>query len=79
MQQRLARRCHPKCSSSTLTLVEVGMSGTLLGNQAWAGYDGNNERLTFAVSMSASLISLQNAAQLPRGEVPQKLSSPVLD
>ena len=66
----------PKCSSSTITLVEAGMSDTLLGNQARAGYGGDNERLRSVVSLSASLVSLQNAAQLPRGEVPRKLSSP---
>ena len=78
MQQRHARRCRPKCSSSMITLVEVGMSDTLLGNQARVGYGGDNERLRSAVCCSASLVSLQNAAQLPRGEVPRKLSSPVL-
>ena len=54
------------------------MSGTLLGNQARSGYGGDNERLRFAVSLSASLLSLQNAAQLRRGEVLTKLSSPEL-
>ena len=47
----------PKCPSSTITLVEAGMSDTLLGNQARAGYGGDNERLT-----SASLVSLRNSA-----------------
>ncbi|CAM9678299.1 unnamed protein product, partial [Ascophyllum nodosum] len=32
--QRHARRCRSKCSNSTRTRVEAGMSGTLLGNQA---------------------------------------------
>ena len=54
------------------------MSGTLLRNQARSGYNGDNERLRFAVSLSASLLSPQNAAQLPRGEVLTKLSSPEL-
>ena len=45
MQQRHARCCRPKYSSSTITLVETGMSDTLLGNQARAGYGGDNERL----------------------------------
>ena len=75
MQQRHGRRCRSKRPSSTITLVEAGMSGTLLGNQARSGYVGDNERLRSAVSLSASLVSLQNAAQLPRGEVPRKLSS----
>ena len=52
------------------------MSGTLLGNQARSGYGGDNERLRFAVSLSSSRLSLQNAAQLPRGEVLTKDSSP---
>ena len=69
MQQRHARRCRSKCSSSTTTLVEARMPGTLLGNQARAGYGGDNERLWTAVFLSTSLLSLQNAAQLPRGEV----------
>ena len=56
------------------------MSGTLLGNQAPSGYGGDDERLRSAVSPSLppfypSCISLQNAAQLPRGEVLTKLSS----
>ena len=68
MQQRHGRRRRSKCSSSTITLVEAGMSGTL-GNQARSGYGGDNERLRSAVSLSGSLVSLQNAAQLPRGEV----------
>ena len=54
------------------------MSGTLLGNQARSGYGGDNERLRFAVSLSSSRLSLQNAAQLPRGEVLTKDSSPEL-
>ena len=78
MQQSHARRCHSKCSSSTITLVEAGMSDTLLGNQARAGCGGDNEGLRSAVSLSAYLVSLQNAAQLPRGEVLRKLSSPAL-
>ena len=78
MQQRHARRCRPVCSSPTITLVEVGMSGTLLDNQARAGYGGDNKRLRSAVSLSASLVSFQNAAQLPRGKVLRKLSSPAL-
>ena len=49
MQQRHARRCRPKWSSSTITLVEVGMSDALLGNQARAGYGSDNERLRSAV------------------------------
>ena len=62
MQQRHGRRSRSKCSSSTITLVEAGMSGTLLGNQARSGYGGDNERLRPAVYLSASLVSLQNAA-----------------
>ena len=54
------------------------MSGTLLGNQARSGYGGDNERLRFAGSLSSSRLSLQNAAQLPRGEVLTKDSSPEL-
>ena len=61
MQQRHARRCRSRCSSSTITLVEAGMSGILLGNQAWASYGGNNERLRSDVSLSASLVFLQTA------------------
>ena len=58
---------------------EVNMSGTLLGNQARSGYGGDYERLRFAVSLSASLVSsLQSAVQLPRGKVLIKLSSPAL-
>ena len=53
------------------------MSGTLLGNQARSGYGGDNERLRFAVFLSSRL-SLQSAAQLPRGEVLTKDSSPEL-
>ena len=49
MQQRYAKRCRPKCSSSTITLVEAGMSDTLLGNQARASYGSDNERLKSAV------------------------------
>ena len=60
------------------TLVEADMSGTPPGNQARSGYGGNNERLRFAVSPSASLVYLQTAAQLPRGEVLTNLSSPEL-
>ena len=48
MQQRHAKSCRLKCSSSTITLVEVGMLGTVLGNQARAGYGGDNERLRSA-------------------------------
>ena len=66
MQQRHGRRCRSKCSSSTITLVEADMSGTLLGNQARSGYGGDNERLKFAVCLSASLVSLQNAVQLTK-------------
>ena len=57
-----------------LTLVETGMSDTFLGKQAPAGYGGDNERLRSAVSAAVCLpfVSLQNAAQLPRGEVPRK-------
>ena len=32
-----------------ITLVEAGMSDTLLGNQAWAGYGGDKEGLRPAV------------------------------
>ena len=67
MQQRHARRCCSKCSSLMITLVEAGMSGTLLSNQARAGDGGDNERLRSAVSLSVYLVS-QNAAQLSRGE-----------
>ena len=49
MQQRRARRCRPKYSSLTKTLVEAGMSNTLLGNRARAGYGGDNEMLRSAV------------------------------
>ena len=73
MQQLHARRCRSKCLSSTITLVEAGMSDTLLGNQARSGYGGDNERLRSVVSLSASLVFLQNAAQLPRGEIFRKL------
>ena len=49
MQQRHARCCRSKCSSSTMiTLVEAGMSDTL-GNQASAGYGGDKEGLRPAV------------------------------
>ena len=72
MQQRHVRRCHSKCSNTTITLVDAGISGTLLGNQAGAGYGSDNERLRSAV------VSLQNAAQLPRGGILRKLSSPAL-
>ena len=58
MQQRRARCCRPKCSTSTMTPIEAGMSGTPLGNQARSGYGGDNERLRSAVSLSASLVSL---------------------
>ena len=68
MQQRYARRCRPECSSSTIPLAKAVMSDTLLGNQARAGC----EMLGSDVSLSASLVSLQNAAQFPRGEVPTK-------
>ena len=78
MQQPHARRYRPKCARLTITFVEAGMSDTLLGNQARAGYGGDNERLRSAFSLSASLASLQKAAQLPRGQVPRKLSSPAL-
>ena len=78
MQQRHARRCRSKCSSLMITLVEAGMPGTLLGNQARAGYGGDKERLRSAVYLSASLVSLQNAAQLPRGEVLRKFANPAL-
>ena len=54
------------------------MSGALLDKQARYGYGGDNDRLRSAVSLSASLVSLQNAAQPPRGEVLTKLSSPEL-
>ena len=76
MQQRHGRQYRSKCSRSTITMVEAGMSGTLLGNQARLGYGGDNERLRSVVSLSASLVSLQNAAQLSRGEVLRKLSRP---
>ena len=67
MEQRRGRRCRSKCSSLTTSiLVEAGMSGTLLGDQARLGYGGDKERLRSAVSLSASRASLQNAAQLPR-------------
>ena len=49
MQQRHARRCRPKCSISTITLVKAGMSDPLLGNQARADYGDDNERLRSAV------------------------------
>ena len=79
MQQRHGRRCRSKRSSSTIRLVEAGTSGTLLGNQGRSDYGGDNERLIrSAVSLSSSLVSLRNAAQLPRGEVLRKLSSPAL-
>ena len=79
MQQRHARRCRPKCSRSTITPVEAGMSNILLGNQARAGYGGDNEKLSSKLCClllsSSLLVSLQNAAQLLRGEVPRNLSS----
>ena len=52
MQQPHARRYRPKCSSSMITLIEAGMSGTLLGNQAGAGYGGDNERLSPCLPLS---------------------------
>ena len=78
MQQCHARRCRPKCSTSTITLVEADLSDTLLGNQARTGYGGDNERLRSAVfcCLPASLVSLQNATQLSRGEIKKKMSSP---
>ena len=78
MQQRHARRCRSKSSSSMILLVEAGMSGILLVNQARSGYGGDNEMLRSVVPLPASLVSVQNAVQLPRGEVLRKLSSPAL-
>ena len=49
MQQRYARRCCPECTSSTITLVEAGISDNLLGNRARAGYRGDNESLRSVV------------------------------
>ena len=49
MQQRYARRCRPKCPSSTIAMVEADMSDTFLRNQARAGYGRDNERLGSAV------------------------------
>ena len=64
-----------KLNDSTGT-VEAGMSDTLLGNQARSGYDGDNERLRSAVCCFVPpFVSLQNTAQLSRGEVLKKLSS----
>ena len=56
MQPRHGRRWRSKCSRSTITLVEAGMPGTLLGNQARSGYGGDNGRLRSALSLS--LLSL---------------------
>ena len=76
MQQYHVDTAAPNAPSSTITLIEAGISDTLLGNQARAGYGGVNERLRSAVCCCLPPLFLQNAAQLPQGAVPRKLSSP---
>ena len=62
--------------SHHITLVEAGMSDTLLGNQSWVGYGSDNEGLSLlSAAVYLLCIASKRGTTFPRGEVPKNLSS----